>query len=50
MVPLTDVVKNLLIINVLVYLTLNFFLPQFNLQPYFTLFPSIVNCSGLFRL
>ncbi len=39
MVPLTDVVKNLLIINVLVYLTLNFFLPQFHLQPYFTLYP-----------
>ena len=39
MVPLTDVVKNLLIINVLVYLTLNFFLAQFNLHPYFTLYP-----------
>lgn len=46
MVPLTDVVKNLLIINVLVYLTLNIFLPQFNLQPYFTLFPFD---SDLFR-
>ena len=39
MIPLTDVVKNLLIINVLVYVTLNFLLPQFELQPYFSLYP-----------
>lgn len=39
MIPLTDVVKNLLIINVLVYVTLNFLLPQLELQPYFSLYP-----------
>ena len=39
MIPLTDVVKNLLIINVLVYVTLNFLLPQLELQSYFSLYP-----------
>ncbi|MBK8701987.1 MAG: rhomboid family intramembrane serine protease [Saprospiraceae bacterium] len=39
MVPLTDVVKNLLIINVLVYVSLNFLLTTFPLQPYFQLYP-----------
>lgn len=46
MIPLTDVVKNLLIINILVYVSINFLLTQFELHPYFSLYPIE---SGFFK-
>lgn len=39
MPPITDVVKNLIIINVLVFLATDVLLTQFNLKEYFTLYP-----------
>lgn len=39
MPPITDVVKNLIIINVLVFLCTDVLLTQFNLKEYFVLFP-----------
>ncbi len=36
---LTDVVKNLLIINVIVFVSVHFLLEKLNIDPYFTLYP-----------
>jgi membrane associated rhomboid family serine protease len=39
MPPITDVVKNLMIINVIVFICTDLLFPQFNIKEYFTLYP-----------